>query len=219
MGNEPSFEKIDGHDLPHSLALAHELEGTDDDELIREKLGLMLESIEKDIGTKFVSNVNELYKSMQAENCLVRTERLSRVLETVELESPLVISDENEEHFANAVIPSIEGIKIALSEGLAPGPVRIMVGFGKTIIGFKTENVLVEEINFSESEIRDSAERKFLCRHVTGKLSKEDIRYIVMRIPSTLIQEKYLTDNEKTKKPKFIFRGMALNSSVHNPQK
>ena len=151
---------------------------------------------------------------MQSENCLVRTERLSRVLETVELESPLVVSNENEEHYANAVIPSPEGIKIALSEGLAPGPVRIMVGFGKTIIGFKTDNMLVEEIDFSESEIRDSAERKFLCRHVTGNLSKHDVRYIIIRIPYTYLQEKYLTDSERTKKPKFIFRGMALNNNV-----
>lgn len=198
------------HELPHSLELAQELENTDNDELIREKLGLMLEAIEGDLGTKFVSNVNELYKSMKSENCLVRAERLSRVLETVELESPLKISDENEQHYANAVIPSPEGIKIALSEGLAPGPVRIMVGFGKTIIGFKADNISVQEIEFGESDIRDPIERKFLCRHVVGELNKEDIRFIVIRIPIHLMQEAYLSNEEREKKPTFVFRGMSL---------
>ena len=51
IGIGHSFEQTHRQELPHSLELARELEETDDDELIHEKLGLMLESIEQDIGT------------------------------------------------------------------------------------------------------------------------------------------------------------------------
>ncbi len=206
-----SFEQTLRHELPRSLELAQELEETDDDDLIREKLGPMFRSIEEDLGVKLVSDVSELYKGMQSEDCLVRAERLSRVLETVEMESPMEISDEDERHYANAVIPTAEGIKIALSEGQAPGPVRIMVGFGKTIIGFKADNVSVSEVEFDESDIRDAQERKFVCRHVNGELTKEDIRYIVMRIPFSYVAPGYLTDEEKIRKPRFVFRGTKLS--------
>lgn len=198
------------HELPHSLELAKELEETEDVEVIREKLGSLLESIAEDTGVEFTSDVNTLYQAMAKEGCLVRVEKLSRVLETVELGSPLDISDEKEAHFANAVIPMPEGIKIALSEGQAPGPVRIMVGFGKTIIGFKTDNISVSEVEFSESDIRDPEERKFLCRHVSGSLQSKDVGYVVIRIPSDLLAEKYLTKEEKKKKMPFVFRGAKL---------
>ena len=209
-----SFEQTHEQALPRSLELARELEETDDDEVIREKLGLLLDSISEDLHVQFVSNVSELYRGMQSENCLVRVEHLSRVLETLELEdSPLKISDENERHYANTVIPVPEGIKIALSEGEAPGPVHIIVGFGKTIIGFKSDNISVDEIEFSESDIRDAKERAYLCRHVSGILKKNDIRYMIIRIPFNMIREQYLTEEEKQKKPPFAFRGVRLDQS------
>ena len=209
-GMKQGAETAERRELPHSLGLAQKLEESDNDELIRENLGLMLRSIEEDLGIKLVSDVGKLYDGMQLDNCLVRVERLSRVLETVELQSPLKISEENEQHYANAVIPNPDGIKIALSEGQAPGPMRIMVGFGKTIIGFKTDNISVEEIEFDESDIRDAKERRYLCRHVSGELSKDDIRYLVMRIPFSFVKEEYLTDLEKRDQPQFVFRGARL---------
>jgi hypothetical protein len=212
LGIEHNLGQDTKQEAPHSIELSKELEQTDDDELIREKLGMMLQSIEDDLGIKFISNVNELYDNMRSDNCLVRTDRLSRVLETMESESPLKISDEDERHYANAVIPNQEGIRIALSEGQAPGPVRIMVGFGKTIIGFKADadNISVSEIEFGESEIRDPLERRYVTRHVTGELSKSDIKYIVMRIPFPLVKDEYLTEQERHRKPTFVFRGAKL---------
>ena len=207
---ENRFEGQSNSEIPHSLELAHELESTEDEEVLRQKLGSLLDSMESDLGVEFVSNVNELYKGMQSEDCLVRVESLSRVLETMETSSPMKISDETESHYANAVIPDPRGIKIAFSEGQAPGPVRLAVGFGKTIIGFKSDNVSVEEIEFSESDIRDARERKYLCRHVVGELTREDIRFLVMRMPSSLLDEDHLTEEEKKRKDPFIFRGARL---------
>jgi len=203
--SENTSEKI-----PESLELARELENTDDETVIKEKLGLLLDTMSVELGSKYVENIAEIYKGMRSENCLARVERLSRVLETVELKTPLHISDEDETHYANAVIPLPEGIKIAFSEGQAPGPVRAVVGFGKTIIGFKTENLSVSEIDFEGNNFQNHGERKFLCRHVSGDLNKDDIRYIVIRIPTNLMPETHLSEEEKTKKLPFIFRGLQL---------
>ncbi len=195
--------------LPKSIQLAKLLEGADPEE-VRQKLGELLSAIEKDTGRTFSSDVATIYKNMYEEQCLARIEQLSRVLETVELNKPLAISDEHETHYANAVVPTAQGLKVAFSEGQAPGPVRTVVGFGKTLIGFKTEHITVEEVAFSESDIRNAEERRFLCRHVVGSLEKEDIRHLVMRIPAQLVSEGLLTDDEKKKKSSFIFRGMQL---------
>ncbi len=196
--------------IPESLELARELENTDDENVIKEKLGLLLEKMSSDLGTEYVNNVLKIYENMRSENCLARVEQLSRVLETIELETPLAISDETESHYANAVIPLPEGMQIAFSEGQSPGPVRTVVGFGKTVIGFKTDNLSVSEIDFSGDNFRNQQERKFLCRHVTGNLKKEDIRYIVMRIPIGMMPETHLSEQEKTKKLPFIFRSLKL---------
>ena len=154
---------------------------------------------------------DQVYSEMEKENCLARVERLSRVLQTVELNQELRISDETETHYASAVIPNHKGIQIAFAEGQAPGPIRTVVAFGKTIIGFRTDNLHVEKIEFNESEIRDTQERNYLCRHVTGKLHKNDIRYVVMRIPRQMLDENHLTDEEK-QEPNlpFIFRAFKI---------
>ena len=199
--------------LPKSVELARLLENTPDgegEEGVKEKLGLLLESISADIGKQFTPDADQIYKEMKEQDCLARVEQLSRVLEAIELKKPIQISDEDESHYANAVLPVPQGIKIAFSEGQAPGPLRAMVAFGKTIIGFKTDHLSVEEIDFSEGQFITASERKYLCRHVTGQLETEDIKYLVMRIPFSLMQEKHLTEEEQSKKSPFIFRSMRL---------
>lgn len=193
---------------PHSIILATELELLEDLGTIKGKLGELLDSIETDLQISF-EDPEKIYHEMEKSNCLARVERLSRVLEAVELDQELSISEETETHYANAVIPNNKGIQIAFAEGQAPGPVRTVVAFGKTIIGFKTDNLSVEEINFNESEIRDINERRYLCRHVTGKLRKVDIRYVVMRIPRQMMDDKHLTQEETPDLP-FVFRAFKI---------
>lgn len=207
-------ENIETHEkLPRSIELARELENSYNRIEIKDKLAELLENIEKDTGTRFSHEVSVFYKSMQSEQCLARIERLSRVLEATTLNKPLPISEETESHYANAVVPETEGLKIAFSEGQAPGPIRTVVGFGKTLIGFKTDHLSVTGVKFDDRELRDVATRKRLCRHVVGNLEKNDIRYLVMRIPFNLLPEKHLTQNELAKKPSFIFRGLEFRNT------
>lgn len=195
-------------EMPNSLRLALELEQITDDEdveLLKAKLKEFLKSMEDDLHVHYTDNANDLYQRMREENCLVRVEKLSRVLETLKLDKKLHIADEEEYHYANATIPVPEGIKIAFAEGQAPGLVRIALGFGKTIIGFKTDNIKVQEIDFTDRP--DAEERKYLCRHVSGDVDKEDIVSVVMRIPRHLMDDSLLNEKELASKIPFIVRG------------
>ncbi len=207
MSMEGSKKETAEH-IPHSLAVALELESSTeaDEAVIREKLSDLLKSMREDLHIEYTDNANELYEKMRQENCLVRVEKLSRVLDTLNSDKKLHIADEDEYHYANATLPVPEGIKIAFAEGQAPGPVRIAVAFGKTIIGFKTDNIKVEEIDFSENR-PDATERKYLCRHVVGDIEKQDIVSVVIRIPRHLMDESLLTEKEMSSKTPFIVRG------------
>lgn len=197
--------------LPRSLELARILEQTDDEDLIREGMNELFETLETDLHTTLHNDPGLVYRNMEKEGCLARVESLSRVLETIETGKNLSISDETESHYANAVIPTPQGIKIAFSEASAIGPVRTMVGFGKTLVGFKTENIQVDEIDFNPEDLRGANERKYLCRHVVGDLRPEDIRSVVMRIPRHLISENLLTVDEREEASTFIFRTFELD--------
>jgi len=201
---------IEDQELPKSLSLAYQLENTDDESLIRNRIGSLLDSMKEDLHVDFTYKVSELYSLMLNEGCLARVESLYRVLKTIEQDLPLEISDKEDTHYANAVIPNQAGIKIAFSEGQAPGPIRLMVGFGKTTIGFKSENIQVEEVDFNENDLRGAKERRYVCRHVSGILNKNDIKYIILRLPFSFVEEKYMTETERQRKPNFIFRGLKL---------
>lgn len=204
------FEQNNTYEQPKTaIELAHELEDSEDIEYIKKNLGTLLDLIEKETGTEFQEEVDTIYEDMKAENCLVRVEQLSRILETVELNKDLPIGHNAETHYANAVIPEEAGIKLALAEGQAPGPIRAIMSFGKSLIGFKTDNLEVSEVDFipDAAGIRDEQERKFVCRHVEGTLTKEDIKFLVIRIPKHLLDEQHLSQEEIAEKDfPFVFR-------------
>jgi hypothetical protein len=189
--------------------IALEMEESDDPEFVRKNIPELLRLIEADVHHPLVNDVSGLYLGMAQNKCLARIERLSRVLKTIEEDEPMRIG-EAEEHYANAVIPEPEGIKIAYAEGQAPGPVRSMIAFGKTLIGFKTENMQVDSIEYSSDDLRDGQKRNILCRHVSGDLRKEDIKYLIIRIPKNLVDLEVLTKEEVETESTFIFRGVEI---------
>ena len=201
------LKNIEG--VPRALELAVKLEGLED--ISPTQVSELLEAMQHEIGVAITNNTNLFYRTMREKDCLVRVETLSRVLSVIELGQKALISEETDNHYANAVIPENDGIKIAFSEGWAPGPVRTAVAFGKTIVGFITENIDVKEIDFDPDDPRGAEERKYLCRHVDGYLTKNDIVSVVMRIPRRLIEDKFLFPDEVGGTNQFIFRGFVFN--------
>jgi hypothetical protein len=201
-------DNIENSDFDSLLEIARELEDSEDELTIKRDVEILFEKIEALLKLKLIDKVNILYAKMRETNCLARIESLKKILETILYENTLPIGDNDDTHYANAVLPLNRGIEIAFSEGQAPGTVKTVIGFGKTMVGFKQDHISVQEIDFPESEIRDARERKFLCRHVSGNLTREDIVCIVFRIPFNFTPERYLNEDEKNRKPKFIFRGI-----------
>jgi len=206
-----SLESVETPKKAYELAL--ELENSDDPQFIRETIGSLLTLIEEDVNGHFLDDVSSLYEGMAEDQCLARIERLSRVLEMIEGAKGIEIGDA-EEHYANAVVPEPEGLKIAYSEGQAPGPVRSVIAFGKTMVGFKTDHIQVDRIDYNGGDdLRDVQQRMHLCRHVHGTLQKEDIRYLIMRIPKGMVKDELLTALDKQSNSPFVFRGLKINEN------
>ena len=188
--------------------LSKELEESEDVELIKLNLVKLFNLIENDLGIYFTDDTEELYGRMRKENCLARVDRLSNILKVLELGESVHIGDENE-HYANAVTPELEGLKIAYGEAQAPGPVKMMVGFGKTVIGFKTDHMKVDMVQYDENDLRQLGQRSIVCRHVSGDLMKDDIKVVVMRIPVSMCDVSILKEGELDGR-QFVFRGFTL---------
>ncbi len=206
------MEKYTGNNseaIRRIVALAENLETSDSEAFIKENLPIFFEQIQSTLGVQITDDVNALYEYINHEDCLVRVERITRIIKALEAGEDFEIG-EGDSHYANAVIPDPEGIKLAFAEGQAPGPVRLAFGFGKTIVGFKTDKLEVGEVDYVPDDVRDVEKRAYLCRHVDGKLSKEDIKAVVMRIPKKLMQEILLTNEEKKRNSPFVFRGFSL---------
>jgi hypothetical protein len=170
----------------------------------------ILEHLEGDLGIGLTEDVSEIYGAMQRENLLARVENIESVMECIDADKPIHVGSPDK-HYANSVAPDPEGLRIALAEADAPGPVRFLIGLdAKSLIGFKSDHLEVSEIDDNEFDLRDTSMRKAYCRHVKGEIRHEDIRYIVLRIPRKLFPADHLRDSERGVQTPFIFRGASV---------
>lgn len=170
----------------------------------------LLDSLKQSFELHLSPDVSHIYSEMQREQLLARVESVAKVLECIAEHKPISVGNA-EHHYANAVTPEPEGLRIAMAEADAIGPVRLLVGLDlKALIGFKTDHLEVVEIDESEFDHRDTGLRSSLCRHVVGEILPEDLRYMIMRIPRRYFPEESLTDTEKEQTSQFIFRGAKI---------
>lgn len=202
-----SFEKIDKpEDLlsdeeykPLSLKEVERLERAESEAEVKEILPHFFSFLELEIGARMETDVN-----------LVRLENMRRVVEALSSHRPMKIGG-GEDHYANAVTSENKGIRIALAEGEAPGPVKLLIGFDvRTAIGFNPEGLRVHDIDQSKFDLRDTSLRAALCRHVEGELPPEQIHHIVMRVPRRLMPVELMTAGEKNTDSLYVFRGAEI---------
>jgi hypothetical protein len=198
--------------VPESLKIVKELEELEEVEVIRHEMPLALDAVERDLGVRFTDDVSSLYRLMQKRRCLARVETFSRVLAALEGVEDIHIGAA-ETHYANAVVPDPDGLALAYAEGRAPGSVRAVIAFGKTIVGFKTDHLSVTTVDFGEEDGRNLAERARLCRHVEGDVGREDIQAVVLRIPRASFPEARMTEEEARSTSPFIFRGFQMTNA------
>jgi hypothetical protein len=194
------------------VRLSRALEESKDPEFIKQRLPELFAILENELRISLLKGreVDAAYKLFQEDGCLVRVENFTRIMEAIGLDHGFQVGESaDDSHYANAVIPEPEGIRLAFAEGQASGPLRLAIGIGKSLVGFRTnsDHITVSPVDFSEDDQRDTAKRAYLCRHVEGEIVKEDIRGVVMRIPRVVIDDSLLTDEELGSEGQFVFRG------------
>lgn len=192
------------------ISMAKELETVRDRETFKQLVGPFLNELERSLQVKLDSDVIAAYRQMEEHHMLLRVENASRILETLTKHTPLPVGNEDD-HYANSVVPNQEGIKIAFSEGRAPGPVRLLFGFDlRTAISYSPESLHVYPIDDIEGDLRDASMRKQVCRHVAGEIQPEYIRHMVLRVPRAFFPEEKMSADERSNSGMYIFRSLTL---------
>ena len=199
-----------------AVLLSQTLEGSKDIEFIKKKLPELFMLLQTGLGITLLKDddeINNLYRELQKKGCLIRVEKFTKILETLGLDKDLIVGDKmNDSHYANAVIPESDAIGLAFGEARVSGPLKVAMGLGKSLVGFSPDSpdLKVYKIEISKDDIRDTVERRRLCRHVEGKITKNDIRGVVMRIPRRVFPENLFTEEEIKHPGPFIFRGLII---------
>ncbi len=174
----------------------------------------LLEHLNSDLHYELSSEINSLYAEMARENLLARVENVTTVMECVLTGKPILVGH-GKSNYANSVTANPEGLRIAMAEADAFGPVRLLVGLDlKTLIGFSNDHIKVSEIDNDSFDIRDTSLRKNHCRHIEGEIHREDIKYMVMRIPRRYFPDKKMSQIEASGSEQFIFRGAKLSRDI-----
>jgi hypothetical protein len=218
-----SNETREEEDYSKVLELARRLEEIGEsrtlspEERIRESKGLVKELLvylDSNLNLNLSGDVTSLYNEMYRENLLARVEKLPNIVECIVNGKPIVVGAGNNRK-ANCVTANAEGLRIAMAEGAGMGPVRLLMGLDvKSLIGFTNDHIDVSEIDDPETDARDVASRKAYCRHITGEIHRDDIKYMTMRIPRNFFPEEDLSPEERDSLAKFIFRGGKISASA-----
>jgi len=219
MERIPAEDFNNGEKFPELLSIVKRMEVISEDaeispeEFAKESKVLveeLLEHLGSDLHFELSPEINSLYAEMSRENLLARVERIATVLRCVITGEPIPVGNADN-HYANSVTTNPEGLKIAMAEADAIGPVRLLVGLDlKTLIGFSNDHLTVSEVDEDSFDIRDTNLRKTHCRHINGEIHKEDIKYVVMRIPRRYFPVDKLSQTENEGTSQFIFRGVKL---------
>lgn len=168
------------------------------------------------------NDVGAMYPLLAGEDLFVRREDPRVVVQAFSDELPIEIHHkQGTEPYPNAVEWNYQygthGLENAFLEG------RAQLNGIVTVIGFKPQHVKKTEVNRVEPSVVQPGGRVIDRNHVVsidGAVPKEDIRFVVMKIPKKLMPGIYLTEEETTQddvggkgNPKYIFRGVLFGDT------
>ena len=168
-------------------------------------------------GAEFVTDVNDIYKEYGGENkkpFIVRREDPEKVVALSEgfdislSFDPKVVGDRGDKYVNCAIWPygrdAVSGIKNAFLEGRGmAGPIVSLIATKQNL-----ENNTVEEA--TDAMLRVGTIDRDAVRIVSGKITKEDLRFIILRIQKDFFPDENLVDAERDEKVKQIFRGFTF---------
>ncbi len=205
------YSNEDESELDSVIEAIQSIKEKDKMEILKQKIEDLLNLLEEKIHRSLSANVEQSYLEMQNRNLVLRVENLKNIINCVVNNKSFEIGS-NTEHYANSVVPTPEGVKIAFSEGMSPGAIKILAGYDiNSAISLDPEHFELSEIDSIEGEVRDENLRKSTCRHIHGVIRKELIKHIVLRIPSMLFPKDKLTSFEIEHPGAYVFRYIKLD--------
>lgn len=221
---EKESEVLEKEPSPELLEIQNKLQQLKDKEFYKtnpEEYKELSRQTYKDLGTfflnngaEFVTDVNDIYKEYKdsySNPLVVRREDPEKVTELAEgmnldLRFDPKVSRDRGDKYANCAIwpygkNPVAGIKNAFLEGRGmAGPIVALTGINPN--KEKTELDKPENAQLKVGDIEREAVRIF-----SGEVSKEDLRFIILRIQKNFFPEENLTEEEKKTESKQIFRG------------
>lgn len=143
---------------------------------------------------------------------LVRRDDPVKVLDAILDNKEIALTPPND-GYANASVDSDEGLKIALSEGLLGAEVNM-------VYGFEYDGLAVKKVKKNDQDLRQQSRFTYV-RSVSGTVTPDHIKYMIMRVPAKLFPPEKLTDEEhelflENTPPPYIIRATKLSLSPGN---
>lgn len=171
-----------------------------------------------DNGADFVSDINQIYQryNKQMSNPLIvrreDPEKVASLGEGFDISlsfDPKVVGDRGDKYVNCAIWPYgrdlVSGIKNAFLEG------RGMAGPLVTLIGIKQNNKNNKVEEADEYLRKVGTIERDAVRIASGKLIKDDLEFIILRIQRDFFPEENMLAEEKTSEAKQIFRGFLFD--------
>lgn len=166
-------------------------------------------------GGEYFENVTDLYEKLAGESLAVRREDPRAVLAFLEGAAPLSLHQEEDAPYPNAAKWKYEegsrGLENAFLEG------RTHLNGAVTVVGFAPEHVREFPLMNEAGEVILPGGRKIDRSNVIsleGEIPKDDVRFVVVRLPAQYVPEHALTEEESEQLaapasgPRYIFRGV-----------
>jgi hypothetical protein len=175
----------------------------------------------KAIGGTFYEDVNDMYHSLEQKEMIIRKHALEDIFEKVTAGEPIHVGldssaqSSKNDYYANAALwdprsGDNSGFYNAFMEGRAS--MNGVVG----VMGFAKEAVEVHEVRADAKSVGNINRENVVS--VQGDIRKEDLQFLLIRIPSFVMPEKMITDEDeeamddqvtKGQQP-FVFRGFTF---------
>lgn len=157
-------------------------------------------------------------QQLQAQNpgMMVRREDPQRIFDLVEKEKPYELSFQkgvhSDEPYPNVALLGADcsGLKQVYTRGFA--------GIGKntiTVLGFTPEGLsLVKKLPHDKYEHYSATDRETV-RMAEGEIGKDQVKFVLLRMPRKVFPESYLTDEEIDTPTPYITRMYIPENTIH----
>lgn len=198
------MSKFDENFLP-SLSL-------NEKELLTKGMVVSWLNLLKEAGGKFYNDMNSFYESLDSSVLYVRREHPLRIFNTLENNENLQISFDHSKNSNKPYENSVrwnksygsKGIDTAFIEGTAE-----LHGIS-TLMGFESDNAIIHDV--PKNNTFKTTDRNLVVSF-EGTVSRENIKFIILRIPLLYCPDFILSEDEKEEKEEIRF---IFNEAIKN---